>query len=293
MDDRPDRSAGERPVTATAVSYRHCEAVTRDRARNFYYGIRLLPAPRRSAMCAIYAFARRVDDIADGPASADARLAALDDTRADLHGLGAPTSDRVLIALEDAATRYPVPLAAFDDLIEGARMDVLGTRYETYDELIVYCRRVAGSIGRLSLGVLGEPETADAARRADDLGVAMQLTNILRDLREDLAAGRVYLPAEDLQSFGYGDSGSWPAAAMDGVIRLEARRAHQWFSAGRRLLPLLDRSGAACVGAMAGIYEQLLRQIECEPQVVLERRVSVPVWAKLVIAGRALVGRPR
>lgn len=278
-------------MSATAA-YRHCEAVTRERARNFYYGIRLLPAPRRSAMCAIYAFARRVDDIADGPARAEARLAALDDARADLRGLGRPTSDQVLIALEDTAGRYPVPLTAFDDLIEGARMDVLGTRYQTYDELIVYCRRVAGSIGRLSLGVLGEP-AADASLRADDLGVAMQLTNILRDLREDMAAGRVYLPVEDLESFACADAGSWPTPAMDGVIRLEARRAHQWYSAGRRLLPLLDRSGAACVGAMAGIYEQLLRQIECQPRVVLERRVSVPVWAKLMIAGRALAGRPQ
>ncbi len=275
---------------AVAAPYEHCEAVTRANARNFYYGIRLLPGPRRSAMCAIYSFARRVDDIADGPGGADEKLAGLRAASDDLHRLGQPTDDRVMLALADAAERFPIPLDAFDDLIEGARMDVVGARYERYGDLITYCRRVAGSIGRLSLGVFGPAGDADADRRADDLGVAMQLTNILRDVGEDLAAGRVYLPDEDLAAFGCDLSADPAPDALAGLIRFEAARAHGWFAAGRKLLPALDRPSAACVATIAGTYEQLLRRIERQPQAVVRERVRVPVWSKAWIVTRALVG---
>lgn len=275
---------------APTLPYRHCEAVTRQRAGNFYHGIRLLPRPRRAALCAIYSFARRVDDIADGPGSAADRLAGLAAASADLHRLGEPTADQVLIALADAAERYPIPLDAFDDLIEGARMDVMGTRYERYDDLIGYCRHVAGSIGRLSLGVFGPADVPDAVRRADDLGVAMQLTNIIRDVGEDLATGRVYLPAEDLAAFGCDFAGPAPDAGVADLIRFEAERAHGWFATGRALMPQLDRSSAACVAAMAGVYERLLARIERAPATVLQQRMSVPAWTKAWIAARAMAG---
>ena len=270
-------------------SYEHCEAVTRANARNFYYGIRLLPTPRRSAMCAIYAFARRVDDIADGPGTTAAKLAGLRAASDDLHRLGGPTDDPVMLALADAAERFPIPLDAFDDLIAGARMDVVGARYEHYGDLVTYCRRVAGSIGRLSLGVFGQASGGDADGRADDLGVAMQLTNILRDVGEDLAAGRVYLPDEDMAAFGCDISGETDPDALADLIRFEAARAHGWFAVGRRLLPLLDRPSAACVATIAGTYEQLLRRIERRPQAVVRERVRVPVWTKAWIVSRALV----
>ena len=270
-------------------SYEHCEAVTRANARNFYYGIRLLPTPRRSAMCAIYAFARRVDDIADGPGTTAAKLAGLRAASDDLHRLGGPTDDPVMLALADAAERFPIPLDAFDDLIAGARMDVVGARYEHYGDLVTYCRRVAGSIGRLSLGVFGQAGGGDADGRADDLGVAMQLTNILRDVGEDLAAGRVYLPGEDMAAFGCDISGETDPGALADLIRFEAARAHGWFAVGRRLLPLLDRPSAACVATIAGTYEQLLRRIERRPQAVVRERVRVPVWTKAWIVSRALV----
>jgi 15-cis-phytoene synthase len=277
-------------MTGVAVApYEHCEAVTRANARNFYYGIRLLPTPRRSAMCAIYSFARRVDDIADGPGTAEEKLAGLRAASDDLHRLGQPTDDRVMLALADAAERYPIPLDAFDDLIEGARMDVVGARYERYGDLITYCRRVAGSIGRLSLGVFGPADAKDADRRADDLGVAMQLTNILRDVGEDRAAGRVYLPDEDLSAFGCDIAEPAPDALAD-LIRFEAARAHGWFAVGRRLLPLLDRPSAACVATIAGTYEQLLRRIERRPEAVVRERVRVPMWSKAWIVTRALAG---
>ena len=193
--------------TDVRAAYRHCEQVTRTQARNFSYGIRLLPAPKRRALSAVYAFARRVDDIGDGTLPADEKLAALGEARAavaaiDEAGADAAAGDQVLVALADAARRYPIPLGAFGELIEGCEADVRGTSYATFGELEHYCRCVAGSIGRLSLGVFGSRDPATAEKLADNLGIALQVTNILRDIREDLGNGRVYLPAEDLKRFG-------------------------------------------------------------------------------------------
>ncbi|HMD57042.1 MAG TPA: squalene/phytoene synthase family protein [Solirubrobacteraceae bacterium] len=191
-----------------AEAYRHCEALTRAEAANFYYGIRLLPHERRRAICAVYAFARRVDDIGDGELPREAKQQLLDaETRAlaGVEDAGVAGDDLVMIALADAYRKFPVPRGALGELIEGVRMDVAGVRYEVFDELVLYCRRVAGAIGRVCLAIFGLLEGADRAiaeRLADELGVAMQLTNILRDVREDAENGRVYLPAEDLRRFG-------------------------------------------------------------------------------------------
>src|ERR1039457_5932114 len=202
-----------------AEAYRHCETITRKRAANFYYGIRLLPHDRRRAMCAVYAFARRVDDIGDGGLEREEKLRRLDAEALVLTALSsraqvAPSgsSDPVIVALADARERFSLPPAALGDLIEGVRMDVGGVTYERFEDLVLYCRRVAGAIGRVCLAIFGAPEQetaagCDAEALADDLGVALQLTNILRDLREDAENGRVYLPAEDLRSFGLIDAG--------------------------------------------------------------------------------------
>lgn len=270
------------------AAYRHCREVTRTRAGNFSYGIRLLPRARRDALCAVYALARRIDDVADGELPAAEKLATLAREREALGRLGSFPDDPVRVALADAAARYPIPLAAFGDLVDGAEDDVRGTAYETWDELEVYCRRVAGSIGRLSLGVFGARDRATAESHADDLGVALQLTNILRDVREDLAGGRVYLPREDLDRFGV-TLGAEPAGRVDELIRFEAARAREWFARGLRLLPLLDRQSATCVAAMAGIYLRLLDRIEQRPGAVLEEeRLSLTGWEKGWVAARSL-----
>ena len=194
-------------TTDTAEAYRACEEITWSQARNFAYGIRLLPAGKRHALAALYAFARRIDDIGDGTMPPAAKLAALEQARAEVLGLasagpGALASDPVLAALADAGQRYPIPMQAFGELIDGCIADVNGATYTTFGDLLVYCRCVAGSIGRLSLGVFGAPDMRAAEPLADSLGVALQLTNILRDIREDYRNGRVYLPAEDLNRFG-------------------------------------------------------------------------------------------
>ncbi|HZD71052.1 MAG TPA: presqualene diphosphate synthase HpnD [Actinomycetes bacterium] len=283
------------------AAYRHCRQVTRARARNFYYGIRLLPPRKRSALCAVYAFARRVDDIGDGTLEPQEKLDRLATARgglAEVRGQGGPGNpDPVLTALADAAMRFPLPLGAFSELIEGVEMDVRGTSYPTFEELAHYCRCVAGSIGRLSLGVFGSSDPELAMVLADKLGIAMQLTNILRDLREDAESGRVYLPKEELVRFGCDGEivpGSAPAPSPR-FLRLagfQVERARSFFAEGLRLLPLLDRRSAACVSAMAGIYRHLLDRIARRPETVLEGRISLPVWEKAEIAFRSQVGMP-
>ncbi len=185
-----------------------------------------------------------------------------------------------------ATRRYQLPLAAFDELIEGCENDVRGTSYATFDDLVVYCRLVAGSIGRLSLAVFGAT-TPRAVELADDLGVALQLTNILRDVVEDRGNGRVYLPAEDAIAVGCPPDLSGSEAALAELVAFECARAHEWFERGLQLLPLLDRRSRACVGAMAGIYYRLLVHIERDPHAVTQRRLSLPAAEKVWIAGKS------
>jgi phytoene synthase len=276
-------------------AYRRCEEITSREARNFSYGIRLLPPEKRRAMSALYALARRIDDIGDGTAPAEEKLTALAEVRKQVASLPAPhqqdADDPVLIALADVARRYPIPLSAIDELIDGCELDVHGTRYATIDDLVGYCRRVAGTVGRLSLGVFGCADPATAEPLADALGVALQLTNILRDILEDRQQmGRVYLPTEDIERFGCRPDLEGPVDAVIGLIEYESVRAEQWYAEGLQLLPLLDRRSRACTGAMAGIYRRLLTRIRRDPVAVLRTRVSLPAWEKAWVAGRALAG---
>ena len=269
----------------------YCEQVTRANARNFFYGIRLLPPTKRGAMCAVYAFARRVDDLADGALEGHDKITGLEELRAGVAGARPEAADPVIAAVGQARHLFHLPMDSFSDLIDGAEMDARGATYRTFGDLEVYCRRVAGSIGRLSAAVFGSGQPEAAAALADDLGVAMQLTNILRDVSEDLGRGRVYLPQEDLSRFGCLPdlSGARPDDVQR-LVRFEAARARVWFVRGSRLLPLLDSRSAACVSAMTGIYRRILVRLERQPQVVLHRRVSLPPWEKAWVAARSLAG---
>ncbi|MFE4830286.1 presqualene diphosphate synthase HpnD [Streptomyces sp. NPDC056672] len=295
---------GQTPMSAPVLAaYSYCEAVTGQQARNFAYGIRLLPTEKRQAMSAMYAFARRVDDIGDGTLAPEAKQRRLEETRALLGRVRAgevaeDDTDPVAVAVADASRRFPVPLGGLDELIDGVLMDVRGDTYETWDDLKVYCRCVAGAIGRVSLGVFGPGPDAPGAERAaeyaDTLGLALQLTNILRDVREDAANGRTYLPSDDLAKFGCaaGFHSATPPAGSDftGLVHFEVRRARALFAEGYRLLPMLDRRSGACVAAMAGIYRRLLDRIERDPEAVLRGRVSLPGREKAYVAVRGLSG---
>ncbi|MDI5963206.1 presqualene diphosphate synthase HpnD [Streptomyces sp. SL13] len=288
------------PVLA---AYRYCETVTSRQARNFAYGIRLLPGEKRQAMSALYAFSRRVDDIGDGELDLATKRVRLEETRAVLErvrteAVAEDDVDPVAVALADAARRFPLPLGGLDELIDGVWMDLTGETYETWDDLKVYCRCVAGAIGRLSLAVFGTvPGARDAERAAayaDTLGLGLQLTNILRDIVEDADNGRTYLPADDLAKFGCaaGFSGTRPPEGSDfeGLVHHEVRRARALFDEGYRLLPMLDRRSGACVAAMAGIYRRLLERIAADPRAVLRGRVSLPGRQKAYVALRGLAG---
>jgi phytoene synthase len=270
------------------TAYRECETITRHEAKNFAYGIRLLHPPERRAMSAVYALARRIDDIGDGDQPPERKLEGLAAVRKQLDSVGEPTDDPVLVAIGDAKERYGLPMDAFGDLVDGCEMDVAGTTYGTIDELVVYCRRVAGSIGRLSLAIFGAAGEPGANGLADDLGVALQLTNILRDVKEDGERGRVYLPAADAEANGCPADLS-DDEALGRLVAFECDRAETWFERGFRLLPMLDRRSQACVGAMAGIYHRLLRRIARDPMAVTRGRVSVPASEKLWVAMSCLV----
>jgi phytoene synthase len=318
-------------TSGTERAYDRCEAITREQAANFYYGIRLLARDRRRAMCAAYAFARRIDDIGDGDLPRERKRELLDQATAQLaeleSGGAAPvgSDDAVLVALADANERFELPAGALAELIDGVRMDVDGLQYERFEELELYCRRVAGAIGRVCLaifatraggraGATGDWQRVEAL--ADDLGVALQLTNILRDVREDADNGRVYLPGEDLRRFGVlradgeqpggrGGEDDMPRAArlrakldaggtsedeLAALVRFEADRAERWFERGLALVPLLDRRSAACVSAMAGIYHRLLERIEADPRRALRERVALSGREKALVALRSLAG---
>jgi phytoene synthase len=313
------------------LAYRQCESLTRSAAGSFYYGIRLLPADKRRAMCAVYAYARRIDDIGDGALADPEKLRRLEALAATLRELSPSDPDPVMAALADAHTRFELPLDALEDLIEGVKMDVVGTSYGSIAELELYCRRVAGSIGRLCLAIFGSREPSagagdregagerprTAAQMADDLGVAMQITNIVRDLREDAARGRVYLPARDLVRYHLHDDGPLDAQALGALVgegssaersvvagfgggdvgqlyalmRFQCLRSRDWFHRGLELLELLDRRSAASVLAMAGIYLRLLRHLEERPDLALAGRVALKRREKAWVLARALIGR--
>jgi phytoene synthase len=298
-------------------AYAQCEQITWEQARNFAYGIRLLPPAKRRALAAVYAFARRIDDIGDGDLPADEKTVQLEAARQQVLTIAAAVkdgqaggaastgqddTDPVLVALADTGRHFDIPLAAFGELIDGCLADVNQATYKTFDDLLWYCRCVAGSIGRLSLGIYGAAEPEKQAKMADDLGVALQITNILRDVREDFRNNRIYLPATDLARFGiefapFGEPEPFPAEAMQarfaGLVEFEAARAREWYGSGLRLLATIDRRSAACTGAMAGIYRRLLERIDKNPDQVLRGRMSLPGSEKALVAAQALAGFDR
>jgi 15-cis-phytoene synthase len=287
-------------VLDTEHACRRCEQITRREAANFYYGIRLLPRTKRYAISGVYAFARRVDDIGDGDMGRERQLEALEAEREMLARLAEEDvdagEDPVQVALLYGRRQFDLPLDALERLIDGVELDVLGARYETFDELVGYCRRVAGTIGRLCVAIFsdGASNANGTASLADDLGVAMQLTNILRDVREDRELGRVYLPAEDLRRFHCSDLDAAPPESSSALIRFEAARAVEWFDRGLLVTESLDPRSASCVLAMTGIYRAVLERIVAEPNRVLRERISLSPLEKAWIAARSLAAvRPK
>ena len=274
-------------MTAVDEAYAEVERLTRARARNFAYGIMLLPKPKRRAIAAIYAFAREVDDIADDLAlSDDVKRERLEELRNRIE-VGT-ADDAMLVALADARSRYAIPRGALHDLIDGGLQDTEQSRYATFDELRGYCRRVAGAVGIACVAVYG----TDEPRRAETLGIALQLINIVRDVPEDWTLGRVYLPQDELASFSVSEddiAGHRWTPQWRALMAHQAVRARQHLAEGRTLLPLLDRRSAACVSAFANLYAATLDRIEADDYDVFKGPPQLSRWTKLRIAGAGLV----
>jgi phytoene synthase len=277
------------PEPTVDRAYERCRELTRAAGSSFAAGIRILPADRRDALCAVYALARRIDDIADGELADSAKLAALDQVGRALHG-PPPPHDPVFVALADAAARLPIPMESFDDLLDGARLDVGGLVIERFADLERYALLVAGSIGRLTLGVFDCSDRVQGAEFADDLGVALQIGNVLRDLREDAARGRVYLPREDLEEFGCRAVEGGFEGPVEQVVALEAQRGLDRLACGLDLVAMLDRRSASCVLAMTGKYERLLERIRRDPSLPLSGRLTLSPWEKGLVLARSLAG---
>ncbi len=257
------------------AAYAHCRAVTRQSRSSFYAGMQMLPSETRDGIFALYAWARRVDDLADGCGERAYALAALERERDLLHGLrdglldqGA-SRDLVAVALADCVSRHEVPIEDLEEILEGCLMDVEGRHYATFEDLMVYCDRVAGAVGRAAVCVFGSSEPVLARELAGSLGRGMQLVNILRDIHEDWSKrSRVYIPTEDLELCGaYGSFGSilsdpGQEKVLQEVVALEAGRARRLLQEGSKVADHLSARSRPCVRAMATSYIRLLDAVE-------------------------------
>ncbi|MXW04099.1 MAG: squalene/phytoene synthase family protein [Gemmatimonadetes bacterium] len=308
-------------------SYDFCRAVAKSRAKNFYYSFLVLPAEKRRAMCAVYAFMRYCDDIVDEEAgetgetgtagatgesgatgtaselSAADRQSRLNACREVLDKAydgtpagggahdGTPASDSMLPAFSDTVRRFDIPRAYFDAIIDGAEMDLTVTRYASFADLYQYCYRVASAVGLVCIRIFGY-QGEEAERYAESCGIAFQLTNILRDIREDAGMGRVYLPQEDLDAFGYPEENLRIGLFNDPFRRLmgfQVERARSFYDEALPLLPLVQPSSRACLATMIGIYRACLEEIPRRQYDVYSQRIGLSPWKKLSITARALI----
>jgi len=284
-----------------AAAYGVCRQITRSAARNFYYGFLVLPRERRDALSAVYAFMRHSDDLSDDPGlSRREREDRLTEWRDALHRVaeGEHTDDPVLLAVADAQRRFKIPLELFDRLVEGTAMDVTpqpgeAIRYQTFDDLRRYCYHVASVVGLICIKIFGYRDPA-AEALAEQCGLAFQLTNIIRDVKEDAAMGRVYLPEEDLQRFGRSAAELDPTCLKNGfdaagfrpVLEFEAERARELYCAAEQLLPLIDEDSRPALWVLVEIYRRLLEKIAARGYNVFGKKIRLSRREKLSVLAR-------
>ena len=274
-------------------SYRHCRTIARKRARNFYYSFLLLDKPQRDGMCAIYAFMRECDDLSDDPSATDktklAGAIALWRVQLDSALQGRFSSDPVWPAFHDTVQRYGIPHRFFHEMIEGITSDLESRQIQTYEELYRYCYQVASVVGLTIIYIFGFSNTR-ALLLAEKCGIAFQLTNILRDVREDAELGRVYLPAEDLHRFGVPVEqlrSGLEDAQFRALMQWEANRARAYYAESEPLLAMIHPKSRRSLWALRAIYLTLLAKLERANFDVLTRRINVPTLAKVLLLLRA------
>ncbi len=321
-------SAGAEPMPSAWVpapaqlimAYSVCRGITRANAKNFYYAFLVLPKRKREALCAVYAFMRRCDDIADDAAlSFEERRRKLDTWLDALHRAqqGEPSDDPILLALTDAQRRYTIPAGLLDELAHGTAMDVvdaqiasqkndedepgfasppipgLSIQYQTFDDLRQYCYRVASVVGLVCIHIFGYRDPA-AEPLAEQCGLAFQLTNIIRDVKEDAAMGRVYLPQEDLVRFNLSAEEllSTPdPARFRPLLGFEAERAREFYQAGAQLIPYISEDSQPALWVLVNIYRALLEKIAARQYDVFASKVSLTVTEKLRILAKGFLQR--
>jgi phytoene synthase len=278
-----------------AASYRCAEAVARSRARNFYYSFVVLPPEKRRAFCAVYAFMRYCDDISDGSCDLEHKRVMLQTWRTQLDAAmqGEFNGSPILPAFRDAVQRFSIPPEYFHWVIDGAEMDLTIDHYQTFEDLYRYCFHVASAVGLVCLQIFGYAEEC-AKKYAEYCGVAFQLTNILRDIKEDAGMGRIYLPAEDLERFHYTPDDLRRGVIDARFIQLmthETNRAQQYYTQARSLLPLVDATSRPALWAMMEIYGRLLKKIVRRRFDVFSSGIRLSGGEKAAIALRALAMR--
>ena len=271
-------------------AYAHCQRIARSQARNFYYAFRTLPAAKRRAIYAAYAFCRLCDDIADEENPVEEKRRLFAQTRRLLHSSrDAAGSHPVFVALGDAVASFGIPAQYFEDVIQGVEMDLSRTRYANFEELRAYCYKVASSVGLICMEVFGY-EHPNAKHHAIDLGLAMQLTNVLRDVREDLGRGRIYIPQDEMARFGYSEREMERGEVNDAfreLMRLQVARARGYFESGRRLIPLVPLEARACPRVLVEVYSAILDRIESLDYDVFQRRIGLTGREKLYLLAKS------
>ena len=275
-----------------ADSYRHCEMVAKTQARNFYFSFVTLPPERKAAMCAIYAFFRYSDDVSDEAAEDKTKAVEMQEWRGALErALEGDYGDSLILpAFHDTVKTYRIPGRYFEELIDGTEMDLTKTRYETWEELRLYCYRVASIVGFVCIHVWGFDEAdGKAMEYADACGLAFQLTNILRDVKEDAERDRIYLPQEDLRRFGVSEEDLKQGLLTENfraLMRFEADRAKEFYKQAHSLFPLVHTPGRPTLSIMLKIYRGILDSIERNDYDVHGRRARVSTPKKLgIVAG--------
>ena len=280
-----------------ARAYKTCRAIARREARNFYFAFVALPAPRRNAICAIYAFMRQADDLADDESRPRQERRRLDAWLAEWReaATGAATRDHIFIAVRDATRRFEIPLHLLDELVAGVALDLdydpsgAPLTYATFPDLYHYCYLVASVVGMVCIRIFGYSDLR-ANELAEEVGVAFQLTNILRDVAEDAERNRVYLPLKDLarhrvtlDSLLHHPKGSPPTANQRRLFAGIARLAERYYNAARHLMPLIDPMSRPALWVLVTIYHALLKRIVRANYDVFTRRARVPLIKKLAI----------
>lgn len=273
------------------ASYRSAETVARSRS-NFYYSFVVLPSNKRRAFCAVYAFMRYCDDISDGNESYGSKQIQLRDWRSQLDAVFANNvgENPILPAFRDTVTNFSIPAQYFHWIIDGAEMDLDVVQYETFQDLYQYCFNVASAVGLVCLQIFGFSDER-AKEYAEKCGIAFQLTNILRDVKEDAENGRIYLPKEDLGKFGYTAEDLRQGVVDERfrkLMKFEVERAREYYAAARNLLPMVDSSSRPALWAMIKIYESILDRIEKQQYDVFSKRIRLSGAEKTAIAIKAL-----